>query len=80
MVTKASGDISCSMATGLNWQPQSPVVIFAIVWPHALIVTVASGDISRSMGTGLNMKPQSPEVIFPVVWPQALFGSHSRQW
>ena len=54
MVTNASGDISCSMATGLNWQPQSPVVIFAVVWPQALTVTVASGDISRSMATGLD--------------------------
>ena len=48
------GDISCGMATGLNWPPQSPVVIFPILWPQALMVTVASGNISSSMATVLD--------------------------
>ena len=36
MDTVASDAILCSMATGLNWQPQSPEVIFPVLWPQAL--------------------------------------------
>ena len=54
MDTIASDTILCIMATGLNWQPQSPEVIFPVLWPQALMATVASGDISCTMATGLN--------------------------